>query len=452
MTKLSKVKVELKQMLPIAGPAILSQLAQMAMGVIDTIMSGHHSNEALAAIAIGTSLLSPVMVFFMGLFLAFNPIIAHFKGAKIDAKIASHFRLSLALAIIFSPIAIIFLLKSKFMLAYFGINEQILPIATGYLNAVAWGIPGLFLFLGLRFCNEGLFSTTAIMLVTLSAIPANIILNYWFMYGGWGIKPMGAVGLGYATSLIWTFMFFGLLGYTCLAGKYKSLSLFKTRRLPPWNETKDVLKLGFPMAVTLGFEISLFAAVALLIAKYPTEIMGAHQIAINIASVTFMIPLGMSQAIAARVSYFAGQKNFAASKLAGHVGIATSLLFATLSASIMVLFSELLISLYTQDKQVIETAITLLFYAAIFQFSDGLQVTAAGALRGLKDSKIPMVITAIAYWLIGFPLGFYLAENQNYNVDGYWCGLIMGLTAAAILLLKRWLKLSSNVLLANSKN
>jgi MATE family multidrug resistance protein len=440
---LNKFSKELKCLAPIALPAALSQLAQMAMGVIDTVMAGHYSIDALAAIAIGTSLLHPVLVFFLGLFLAFNPIIAHFKGANSDSKIGAHFRLGLVLAILFSPIAIAALLNAQLLLAYIGVEENVSQIATGYLHATVWGMPGLLLFLALRFCNEGLFSTPAIMVSTLISIPFNIILNYWFMYGGYGLEEMGAVGVGYATSIVWTVMFVGLLIYTMLTPKYRSLEIFKHSNLPVWHEIKDVLKLGFPMAITLGFEITMFAAVSLMIARYSAEVIGAHQIALNIASICFMIPLGISQAITARVGYFAGKNDHNATRLAGFVGISGSVAFMTFTASAMMFIPGFFVVFYTQDSQVIEIAIGLLFYAAIFQFSDGLQVASAGALRGLKDTKVPMLITAISYWLVGFPIGYYLAEEKNYQANGYWIGLIAGLSTAAILLLRRWMVLSN---------
>lgn len=437
-----KVSTELRYLTPIAIPAVLSQLAQMAMGVIDTVMAGHYSNDALAAIAIGSSLLHPVLVFFMGLFLAFNPVIAHFRGANAEQKIGAHFRLGIVLALVFSPIAILVLLNAQILLEYLNIETSVAGIATGYLHATVWGMPGLLLFLALRFCNEGLFSTPAIMASTLISIPFNILLNYWFMYGGYGLEPMGAVGVGYATSLIWTMMFIGLFLYTLLTPKYKSLHIFKQKYLPHWPEILEVLKLGLPMAITLGFEVTMFAAVSLMIAKYPSEVMGAHQIAVNIASISFMLPLGISQAITARVGYFSGKSDPQASQIAGYTGIGTSVFISTLSASAMVLFPSIFVAFYSQDPVIMNIAVGLLLYAAIFQFSDGLQVSSAGALRGLKDTKIPMFITAISYWFVGFPVGYYLAEKLNYHASGYWMGLIAGLSTAALLLLHRWAQLS----------
>ncbi|TQV77127.1 MATE family efflux transporter [Aliikangiella marina] len=442
---LAKVLKEFKQLMPIALPAVFSQLAQMAMGVIDTIMAGHYSNDALAAIAIGTSLLHPVLVFFMGLFLAFNPIIAHLRGAKKDQEIGATFRLSIGLAIVMVPFAVVILLNAQIILDLLGVNPAVVDLATRYLHATVWGMPGLLLFLALRFCNEGMFSTPAILTATLVSIPFNILFNFWFMYGGYGVPEMGAVGLGYATGLVWTIMFLGLLTYSALTPKYRTFEIFKQFKLPGWHAVREVLHLGFPMAITLGFEVTLFAAVSLMIGRYPTEVMGAHQIAVNIASLTFMIPLGISQAITARVGYFAGKQAPNRMRLAGYTGIATAAGISTFTASAMILLPVTLVSFYTEDSAVIAIASGLLFYAAIFQFSDCVQVSSAGALRGMKDTKMPMVITAVAYWFVGFPVGYYLAESQGYQANGYWMGLIAGLTTAAILLMVRWRQLSRTI-------
>jgi len=441
-----KLKKELKELAPIGIPAVLSQLAQMAMGFIDTVMAGHYSTEALAAIAIGTSLLHPVLVFFLGLFLAFNPIVAHFKGAEKENEIKTHFHAGIVLAIIFSPIVIILLLNSGVVLSALNIEPAVAQLSVGYLKATLWGMPALLLFFALRFCNEGLFSTMAVMTITLISIPFNVLLNYWFIYGGYGVQEMGAIGVGYATGLIWVLMFVGILLYTLFTKKYSSLNLFKDFELPKWIEFRAIFALGFPVAITLGFEVTMFAAVSLMIARYPTEIMGAHQIALNIASITFMIPLGLAQAITARVSYFNGKNDRTAMQMAGYTGIGTSVIVMTLSAAMMMMIPFLLVSIYTTAPKLTEIAVSLLFFAALFQFSDGLQVSSAGALRGLKDTKIPMIITAISYWLVGFPIGYYLAEHQDLGVNGYWIGMIFGLSTAAILLLRRWIVFSRPIL------
>jgi len=434
----SQYKKELIQLAPIGIPAVLSQLAQMATGFIDTVMAGHYSPDALAAIAIGTSLLHPVLVFFLGLFLAFNPLVAHLYGEDNNKGIRQHFHAAIFLAIVLSPVAVIALLNFGFILTLLNIEVQVAQLAIDYLNASIWGMPFLLLFFALRFCNEGLFSTLAVMAITLLAIPLNGILNYWFIYGGYGLDAMGAVGVGYATAITWFVMFVGMSIYTLSAKKYRALKLFKDFDLPNWTGFKSIFALGFPVAITLGFEITMFAAVSLMIARYPVEVMGGHQIAMNIASLTFMIPLGLSQAITARVSYFKGKGDPQAVRIAGFTGIGTCVLIMSLSASMMMLIPNFLVAIYTTDLKLTDVATGLLFFAALFQFSDGLQVSSSGALRGLKDTKMPMIITAISYWLVGFPIGYYLAEYQGYQVNGYWIGMIFGLSTAAVLLLSRW--------------
>jgi len=440
---LQSVKKELKELSPIAIPAVLSQLAQMAMGFIDTVMAGNYNADALAAIAIGTSLLHPVMVFFLGLFIAFNPIVAHFQGSGKTQNIRTHFHVGIILALLTSPIAVILLLNSGVVLSALNIDAAVAELATGYLNATLWGLPALFLFFALRFCNEGMFSTMAVLAITGSSIPFNVLFNYWFIHGGYGVDEMGAVGVGYATALIWVFMFIGMLLYTLFAKKYADLRLFKDFELPSKHEVKEIFALGIPVGVALGFEITMFAGVSLLIARYPVEVMGAHQIALNIASVFFMIPLGMSQAISARVSYFVGKKDHHSMRIAGYTGIGTCTLISIFSSTMMVVLPLFLISIYTSDPILTEIAISLLFLAALFQFSDAIQVASAGALRGLKDTKIPMVITAISYWVVGIPAGYYLAEYQGFEVKGYWIGMILALTIAAVFLMKRWITLSN---------
>ncbi len=440
---LKKASTEIKQLLPIAIPAVLSQLAQMAAGVIDTLMAGNYNNDALAAIAIGTSLLHPVLVSFMGLFLAFNPIISHLKGANNETKIGANFRLGLVLALIFSPFAVLLLINAEIVFQHLGVTPNVAQLANDYLQAIVWGIPALLGFLALRFCNEGLFSNAAVMSATIISIPFNILFNYWFMYGGLGLPEMGVVGLGYSTALVWTIMFFSLLVYSGVTKKYAGLHIFTEKFLPSWKEIKEIFKLGIPMAITLGFEVTMFAAVSLMIARYPTHMMGGHQIAVNIISLAFMIPLGISQAITARVGYFSGKKDPESSQVAGYTGIALCVSLSAFSALIMLLIPVFLVSFYTHDQQVITVAVGMLFLAAIFQFSDSLQVSSVGALRGIKDTKIPMLLTAISYWLVGFPTGYYCAEKMGYGAYGYWVGLIAGLSCAAVLLLYRWNKLSN---------
>jgi MATE family multidrug resistance protein len=437
-----KTKSELLEITKLGIPAVVSQLSQMSLGVIDTMMAGRVNAEALAAIAIGTNIINPVIVFILGIFLALNPIVAHLNGRGEFEKIGALFQLSIKLALVLSIPAIIALTNSEWLMKLIGIEEQLITTVQGYLTACAFGIVPLFMFLALRFCNEGLFSTKAIMIVSIGAIPFNVVFNYWFIWGGLGVPAFGAVGVGYATSVVWLVMLTGIALYTLTTRRYQHLTITGIWHRTDFNQIKEIFKVGLPMGIGVGMEIAMFAVIGLMIGRYAVEVVAAHQIAINIASMAYMIPLGLSIALSARVGFFAGRSLYREYQRAAKVGVLLAMTLASLSALGMWLFAPSLVKLYTDDGTVLAIASGLLSLAAIFQWSDALQVSLSGALRGLKDTQIPMVISAIAYWLLGFPSGFYLAEIANLGVRGYWIGIIIGLSTAAIMLLVRWILLN----------
>jgi MATE family multidrug resistance protein len=439
---MSRQRPEWLEITTLGIPAILSQLSQMSLGVIDTMMAGRVNPEALAAIAIGTNIINPVIVFILGIFLALNPIVAHLNGRGEFEKIGALFQLSIKLAVLLSIPAILMLTNSTWLMELIGIQESLIHTVQGYLVACTFGIVPLFMFLALRFCNEGLFSTKAIMIVSFSAIPFNIIFNYWFIWGGLGVPAFGAVGVGYATALVWFVMFIGMAIYTLTTDRYRHLTITGIWHKTNIKQLKEIFRVGLPMGIGVGMEIAMFAVIGLMIGRFTVEVVAAHQIAINIASMAYMIPLGLSIAISARVGFFAGCGQHQAFEHSAKIGILLAMTLASFSAIGMWLFSHSLVLLYTNDLKVLSIASGLLSLAAIFQWSDALQVSISGALRGLKDTQIPMVISAIAYWLLGFPSGFYLAEKLGLGVSGYWIGIIIGLSAAALMLLIRWLKIT----------
>lgn len=439
---MTKQRSELIEITTLGVPAILSQLSQMSLGVIDTMMAGRVSAEALAAIAVGTNIVNPVIVFILGIFLALNPIVAHLNGRGDFQKIGALFQLSLVVALFLSIPAILLLTNSEWLMEIIGIQQSLIDTVQGYLTACSLGIIPLFGFLALRFCNEGLFSTKAIMLVSFSAIPFNIVFNIWFIWGGLGIPAFGAVGVGYATALVWLVMFTGMALYTVMTKRYLHLSITDVWHKIDLKQLKEIFTIGLPMGIGVGMEIAMFAIIGLMIGRFQIEVVAAHQVAINIASMAYMVPLGLSIAISARVGFFAGREKYVELMRSAKIGIILSMSLATLSALGMYAFSTPLVSLYTNDTQVLMIAAGLLSLAAIFQWSDALQVSLSGALRGLKDTQIPMYISAVAYWLLGFPTGYYLAEIAEVGVRGYWIGIIVGLSTAAIMLLLRWLSLT----------
>ncbi len=428
------IRKETSEMMALAVPAVIGQLAQMSLGVIDTIMAGNLSSKALAAISIGSNLFMSLLIFSLGLFMALNPLISQANGARRFNKLGEYLRQGLYLAV-FMAIPTIFLLNNiEPIMQFIGIQPTVIPIVLGYLKAISFGVLSLNLFFVLRSVNEGLFSTKAIMYISIAAIPCNVALNYIFMYGYLGLPAMGAIGLGYATTIVWTLLFLVLLLYTILTPKYRHLVLFSHFYKPEWRVLKEIMHIGIPLSLTIGLEMLMFGAVGLLIGRYSISMIAAHQIAANFSSLVFMVPMGLSIAVSARVGYAVGRSSATDIQLAANLGLLFSVIFTVCATSITLLFATEIVKVYTQEFAVIEIAHKLLYMAAIFMICDGLQVTTAGALRGMKDTMVPMFMSGISYWLVGFPLGFFLAEIMKYEVLGYWIGFIGGLSTAALLL------------------
>lgn len=443
---LRQVGEESSALIKVAIPAILAQLAQMTLGVVDTLMAGNYSKHALAAVGTGANTFMVIFALYLGLSFALNPMVSHYNGQGQFKKIGKTFQMGMFIAVAFGLVALVALRNSHPALLFMGVTPDIADLTADYLHAMSWAtIPG-FLFIALRSSNEGLFSTKAIMICSFLVIPFNVLFNTWFIYGGLGLAPMGAVGVGYATSLVWALLFLFLLIYTYKNKRYAHLDIFKNIGWPKIALIREYFSVGTPIAVGMLMEVGLFGMVGIMVARYGVDLTGAHQIAMNIATVAFMIPLGLSVAITARVGFWQGKQDFSQMRLAGYCGIGLSVFFQALSVSLMLLFRHDFVGFYTDNPELITLAGSLIFLAAIFQFSDGLQINSAGALRGMKDTKIPMIYMGIAYWVFGFPIGYYLAEYKGMKVQGFWIGIIVGLSIAAVLLLTRFIRRSRHAI------
>ena len=434
---LSQVKRESRTTLRLAIPAIISQLAQMSMGTIDTIMSGRLSTEALAAISVANNLVMPIIILVMGILMALNPMVAHAIGANQTGRVAQFCRQGIVIALVLTIPCFLIIPLAAPMMEVIGVEESIRPIVVDYLLALRLGLVSLFLFFALRFVNEGLFSTDAIMYITVSAIPINIALNFIFMYGYLGVPEMGAVGLGYATAIVWTLMFVAMGVYTLTVKKYKDIKFLDGYFKPRITIIRQILKLAIPLSLTLFLEVLLFALVGLMISRYALEIIAAHQIALNVSALIYMIPLGLSIAVSARVGYAYGQHNLINCQLAAFVGICIAIMISLSSTILLFSMPETITRIYTSEVSVIGPTLSLLAIAAIFLIVDSIQVIAASALRGLHDTFVPMIIAGVSYWVVGFTTGYYLAEYQGMQAEGYWFGFVSGLSAAAVFMIWR---------------
>jgi MATE family multidrug resistance protein len=314
-----------------------------------------------------------------------------------------------------------------------GVDPEIIPLATDYMLAASWGIPAYFLFSGFRYFSEGLAYTRPAMLVALGMLLVNIPADYLLMYGAFGLPQLGAEGTGYATSLVQWSGGLAMLMFTAKFKTYRRFNIFARTKGPDWGRIAELLKIGIPNAMSTTMEVLLFAAVSVLMGTLSVQASAAHQVAINIAATVFMIPLGLSLAISQRVGVSMGKGLLQEARFRGFTGTAVCTGVTSITAAILFIFPEAIVSVYTHDVEVVNLAVSLVFFAAVFQLSDGLQVGAFGALRGLKDTRMPMIFNLISYWFIGFSVGYYLSFNAGYGPQGLWIGLIAGLSTAAVL-------------------
>ena len=430
-------------MLRLALPLVFGQLSAVGMNVIDALLAGHLDAHTLGAVAVGTSVWSLAIVAAIGVMLALPPSVSQLNGARRLDEIGPVFRQALWLAL---ALGLLLFAGVRFggplIVARIGVDAALLADVTRFLHAIAFGAPALVLFFALRGLSEGFGRTRPTLYFSFLGLALLGPVGAVLMYGGLGIPALGALGSGIATACVLWVQALAFLAYVATRRHYRPLHLFARFEPPRAAAIGELLRLGVPMGVSVFMEASLFVAVALAIGTLGTDIVASHQIAINVASVTFMVPLGLAMATTVRVGYAAGRGDAVGVRDAGLVGLLLTLLTQGLSALLMLTVPSHIAALYTADTAVIALAAQLLILAGFFQLSDGLQVAAAGALRGLKDTRVPMLITIFAYWIVGMPVGAFLAFRLGYGARGMWMGLIAGLSVAAVLLSIRFWRLA----------
>jgi len=439
----SRLRGEIGETLRLALPLILGQLSAVGMNVVDAMLAGHLDAHTLGAVAVGTSVWSLALVAAIGVMLALPPSVAQLAGAGREGEIGPLFRQALWLA---GGLGVLLLLAVRTLgpplITRIGIDPTLLADTAGFLRAIAWGAPALAGYFALRGLSEGIGFTRPTMYFGLFGLALLLPVGWILMYGRFGLPALGAAGSGMATALVLWIQLAAMLAWLFLHPRYRELHLFARFEKPDRQAIAGLLRIGLPMGVTLFMEGSLFVAVALAIGTLGEMVAASHQIALNVASVAFMVPLGLGMATTVRVGHAVGRDVAADVRWAGYVGIGLTLATQLVSSLAMLLFATPIARLYTQDLTVAALAAQLLVLAGIFQFSDGIQVAANGALRGLKDTRLPMLITMLSYWGIGMPVGAWLAFRVGLGARGMWMGLIAGLSAAALLLFLRFHRLA----------
>ncbi len=445
---------EILRTLQLAIPVVVGMVASFSMNFVDTLMAGRLPEKeiALAGIATGGAIWSAMLMFILGLLMALQPVVAQVDGAGNRSEGGAAARQGMWIALAVSVPFVLFLRAGGPMLQWMAVGGDIVPTAIEYMDAISWGAPGVCLLLTLRFFSEGSGYTRPTMYMGLLGIVLNVPLNYVLMFGKLGLPALGAEGCGVATSIVIWAQLLMMFFYVRWHAHFKEFELFKRWDWPQWAEISKLLKIGLPIGTGIFVEGSLFIGAALLIARLGALPASAHLIAINYSALMFMIPLGLASAVTTRVGNALGRGEPEAARYAGLIGLLIVLFTQTLSAASMIIFPKFIVSIYTNDPAITSIAVGLLFYSAIFQYADGIQICAAGALRGLKDTVVPMFINMVSYLLVGLSVGYYLTFNKAMGPAGMWIGMIVGLSFGAVLLLGRFLSKSRQLTRVNESN
>ncbi|HWT14499.1 MAG TPA: MATE family efflux transporter [Patescibacteria group bacterium] len=425
---------ELGEVGRLALPLVVGQLLAMLMNVADTVLGGHHGPHTLAVIAVGSAVWSLVLICCLGLLFAIPPNVAQRDGAGRRDEIASLLSQALWIAWAIGLILLVLLRSAGPLLEAMAVDPSLRGDADAFLKAASWGAPALATFLALRFFCEGLGYARATLYFSAMGVVVLVPLGYGLIFGRFGFREHGATGAGIALACTVWLQAIAMAVFVLRHPRFADLHLLRGFTRPRWPEIRDLLGLGLPIAFMILMEGSLFVVTALLISSLGANAVASHQVAINVASITFMVPLGVGMATTVRVGHAIGAGDAARARAAAQSGLLLAIAAQTLSATLLALFAPQIAAVYTGDVAVAGLAAQLMLYAAIFQFSDGLQVVAASALRGLKDARVPALLTVIAYWGIGMSVGWYCAFRLDRGAPGMWIGLIAGLTSAALLL------------------
>jgi multidrug resistance protein, MATE family len=433
LSSLRDLKQEFRPMFTLAVPVVLAEMGWMTMGMVDALMVGGLGPEAIGAVGVGTSLFMGVCIFAMGLMLGLDTLVSHAYGAgRVDECHRWLFHgVVLALVLSGPVIAVLFWISSA--LDAWGLTPSVLVLTRPYLETLSWSVLPLLLYSAFRRYLQGMGVARPVMFALVSANVINYVANWLLISGKWGFPALGVTGSAWATVFARVMMAAFLLG----AIVYRERNVWSSRHLE-WAWFKRLLALGLPASGQVTLEVGVFAAATALAGRLPAVSLAAHQVVLNYAAMTFMVPLGIASSGAVRVGHAVGRRDAPAAARAGWTALLFGVAFMAASALMFLTIPRLLLHPFTDDLGVVEVGATLFFVAAIFQLFDGLQGVATGALRGLGDTRTPMLWNLAAHWFVGLPLGYWLAFGLGVGVVGLWWGLSIGLMICGVALLVVW--------------
>jgi MATE family multidrug resistance protein len=416
-------------------PMIVTQFCIMAMGFIDTAMAGHYDAVDLAGVAMGGNVLWPVFMLMTGLSMALTPIVAQLRGAGRVGESGAVVRQGLWIALFASVVTVVIVAEAEPLYHWAGVDPEVVRVAMGYLRAVAWGVPASLAYVTLRHVAEGLGHTRPPMLIAVAALPVNAALNYVLIFGMFGFPKLGGVGCGWATAAVfWTEPL--LMLFVVARPYFRETGLLERVDPPKWSEISRILRIGAPIGATIFLEMAVFSVIGFLIGAMGVTTLAAHSIASNLGWLTYVIPMGLGSAASVRVGYFVGAGDLGRARSSAASAYWISLSYALLVSVLIVGLRHLLVGVYTNDTAVLEVAANLVLLIAAYQIADDTQVTASGALRGYKDTRVPMISSLLGYWVVALPLGAVLGYGwlgfSPIGVYGFWVGMTVGLTLVSV--------------------
>lgn len=427
-------------MVRLAVPVVFAELGWTAMSTVDTLMVGRLSAEAIGAVSLGSGIFLGVTIFGMGMLLGLDTLISQAFGAGRlrDCHRSLIHGVYAALMLTVPLTAILWAVIGA--LPRLGINPVVLELTVPYLTPVAWSLLPLLLYAASRRFLQATGHETAVMVTLVIANVVNALTNWVLVFGKWGFPALGVVGAGWATFASRIAMAVVLLGAIVWFENERGHGLFHTSFGIEWSRFRELFALGLPAALHITLEMGLFSVATALAGRLDAASLAAHQIALSVAATTFMVPLGVSSAGAIRVGLAMGARDPQRVRHGGWLAISLGVGFMAVAALTLFVFPRNIINLFTSDVNVLAVGVSLLYVAGLFQLFDGLQVVTAGVLRGLGDTRTPMVAGLVGYWVLGLPAGYWLCFGLDWGVTGLWVGMLVGLTTVGLVLLAVWIR------------
>lgn len=432
------MRTEIRAMLRLAGPVVLGEIGWMSMGLVDTLMVGPLGPAAIGATGMGGSLFIAIAIFGMGLMLGLDTLVSHAAGAGDREGAVRWLNHGLWLAAAASPVLLAAAFGLYATIDHWGLHPDVRALAGPYLVTVTLGLPALLVYAACRRYLQGLHAVAPVMWALLSANLINALGNWLLIYGHWGLPALGVIGSAWATNL--SRLYLAVVLWLAVRRAHRTWPVHP--HVGP-RATRagilDLLRLGTPAATQITLEVGIFSLAAALAGRLTPVALGSHQITVSIVSAAFMVPLGLSSAAAVRVGHAMGARDYARAGSAGWAAFTTVSVVMLGVALLFVTAAEPMLRAFTRDAAVVALGVRLLWLVAPFQWFDGAQTVVTGVLRGLGDTRTPVLANVLAHWVIGLPLGYALCFWWGWGVAGLWLGLYVGLALVGVALTLVWL-------------